>query len=434
MAGSGCVKRGTYQMSSFAARTHAVRGVSSCVVGMLFLAACTNAAPPVTFSRPQPKGHTTQAVSTGYAGTATFDAPVVDPSTWSGTPIGTGSWNVSSTPVSTGGPESIGSLDTQGGVTTHYVIVANLHTQPGQLFAVVSDGAALTLGTSTINNTSLYAGVFDGATGNPVSLATSGTITLTAAGGIGGRITGTFTGILDDVAAPPPACTTSAQCATGEVCVSGTCVRPPPGCTSNAQCSGGQVCQAGSCVTPPPPSCTSNAQCGTGQICQSGTCVAAPPPGCTSNAQCTSSQVCRSGVCVTPAPASCNGLQGNGAYSGSVGSIAVCSAFSSATVSVGSAAAMIGDDGRGLTLFVIDPSRDMAGVSLPLSACPAAAATVAITGATFLDETSSGGATFYASRPASAASVTWTTVSTHLQGTFSLTLAGGSVSGSFDVQ
>ena len=46
-----------------------------------------------------------QALSSGYPGTATFDAPVVDPNTWSGSPMGTGSWNVSSTPASTGGPD-----------------------------------------------------------------------------------------------------------------------------------------------------------------------------------------------------------------------------------------------------------------------------------------------------------------------------------------
>jgi Cys-rich repeat protein len=447
-------------MSSFATRAHAARGVSSCLVGLLVLAGCTQQQTPATFSRPQPKGHTTQAVSTGYPGTATFDAPVVDPNTWSGSPMGTGSWNVSSTPASTGGPDSIGGIDSASGATSQYVAISNFHGAPGQVFAVVSDGVALTVGTLAINNTTLYAGVFDGNTGDPASLATSGTVTLTAAGGIGGRITGTFSGTLDDVAAPPPGCTSSAQCASGEVCVSGTCVRPPPGCTSNAQCSSGQICQAGACVTPPPPGCTSNAQCSSGQVCQSGVCVTAPPPGCTSNAQCSTGQVCQSGVCVTPpppgcttnaqcgagqtcqsgrcvttGPVSCNGLQGNGSYAGSTGSLAVCTAFAGAAVSVPSAAAMIGDDGHGLlALFVIDPAQDMAGVSLPLSGCPSAPGTVAVSGATFYDQTSSGGTTLYAARAATAASVTYSVVGSHLQGTFSVTLAGGAVSGTFDVQ
>ena len=127
-------------------------------------------------------------------------------------------------------------------------------------------------------------------------------------------------------------------------------------------------------------------------------------------------------------------MQGSGAYAGSVGSIAVCSAFGSATVSVGSAAAMIGNDGRGLALYVVDPSRDLAGAQLPLTACPSTTGTVAITGATFLDEVNASGATFYASRPASAASIHFTAVGAQLQGTFSLTLASGSITGSFTVQ
>ncbi|MBS1152774.1 MAG: OmpA family protein [Myxococcaceae bacterium] len=317
----------------------------------------------------------------------------------------------------------------------------------GHFFGIVSDGAVLTVGTTAINNTTLYAGIFDSATGDPVALASSGTITLSAAGLIGGRITGSFSGTLDDVT--PTGCTSSAQCLAGEQCVSGRCV--PQGCTSNAQCSSGQVCQAGQCVTVGCTSnaqcgsgqvcqagqcitagCTSNAQCGSGQVCQAGQCVAAPA--CTTDAQCGSGKKCQAGQCVTVTPAACNGRQGDGSYRGKSGTSMVCSAFATSGVNVGQAFAAIGDDGNGLNLFVMDPAQDSAGAILPLTACPSAPGTVAISNGSLWEQTTSGGVTFYAVRPATSASVTFTAVGTSIVGTFSMALVGGGqVIGEFQV-
>jgi hypothetical protein len=129
-------------------------------------------------------------------------------------------------------------------------------------------------------------------------------------------------------------------------------------------------------------------------------------------------------------------VQGAGAYQGSSASAGVCSAFGSGAVSVANAVAAIADDGSGnLVLYVVDTSRDTAGLMLPLSACPAATGPVQVTGATFWDQVNSGGATFYAQWPAQSASVDFTQVGPNLTGTFQVALpSGGQLSGSFDVQ
>lgn len=412
------------------------------------LSACNSS--QVTLARPSARSaHVSQGLSSGYSGTATFDAPVVNPNTWQGSPIGTGTWSTTATPPLSGGPQGIGFYDNSAGSTMHYLIVGNLTAPTGTFFGIIADGQTLALGTSTINNTTLYAGIFDAATGDPVALASSGTLTLTAAGLIGGRITGTFSGTLDDVV--NTGCSSSAQCAPGEQCLNGSCIRT--GCTSNAQCPTGQTCQTGQCV--PTPQCTTNAQCGAGQICQAGVCVNAP--GCTSNAQCASGQVCQNGACVTApgcvtdaqcgpgnkcqagqcvpvTPATCDGQQGTGSYAGKSGSANVCSVLGN-TISVSNAAAAIGDDGSGLALFVMDATKDAAGAILPLTACPSAAGVVTVQGAVFWEQAASGGATFYAQRPATSATIVFTKVGARTMGDFHLTLAGGStVNGDFDVQ
>jgi Cys-rich repeat protein len=358
------------------------RVVSSCLL-VAAVSACTGGKSSVTLARPEPQGAKTDALSTGYSGTASFDAPVVDPNSWSGTPVGTGSYALQSTPAVSGGPNAIGALDG----TTQYVIVADFQAGPGNFFAVVCEGA-MTVGTFQIDNVKWFAGLFDGNTGQPIALATSGTVTLTAAGGLGAQLTGSFTGVLDDVVqTPPPAsCTSSAQCAPGEVCVGGVCQAQAPGCTSNAQCPSGQVCQAGRCTG--------------------------------------------------GSTGSCDGMQGTGAYQGNVASAQVCSAFGSGAVSVGNALAAIGDDGNGnLALYVVDQVRDTAGLILPLSACPSGTGVVTVGGATFWDQVNQGGATFYSQWAAQSASVNFTQLTPSLKGTFTVGLSGGgSVSGSFDVQ
>ncbi len=445
-------------MSMNLARAVTARSVASCLIGLFFLTGCSNPG-QITLARPQHQGqhqgqHLNQALSSGYPGTASFDVPVVDPNTWQGTPMGTGTWSTSATPPAAGGPSGIGFLDSQAGSTLHYLMIGNFTAGTGNFFGIISDGAPLKVGTSSINNTTLFAGIFDSATGNPVALASAGTLTLTAAGVIGGRITGTFSGTLDDATAipacttnaqcrsnevclsgacVPQGCTSNAQCATGQVCQAGQCVTAPPACTTNAQCGAGKICQAGQCVNGPPP-CTSNAQCGAGQVCQAGQCVTAPP-GCTSNAQCGAGQVCQAGQCVTSPPVSCSRLQGDGNFSGTVGNVAVCSAFGSGAVSVPSGVAAVGDDGSGLSLFVMDPQVTSMGAVLPLSACPSAPGTVSVSNAIFWDQKTAGGVTFYASRPASSATVTFTQVAGGLKGTFVMSLGGGgTINGAFDVR
>lgn len=412
-------------MSKNFGRAIAARTVASCLLTAALAACNTN---QVTLARPAPRSaHVSQGLSSGYTGTATFDAPVVNPNTWQGTPIGTGSYATTATPPVSGGPQAIGFYDSSASPTLHYLIVGNLGAGAGHFFGIVSDGQALSLGTSTINNTSLYAGIFDAATGDPVALASSGTITLTAAGLVGGRITGSFSGTLDDVV--NTGCTSSAQCQSGEQCINGTCIRT--GCTSNAQCATGQTCQGGQCVATP--QCTTHAQCGAGMICQAGTCV--PAPGCTSNAQCAAGQVCQAGACVPSTPTNCSGQQGGGSYTGKTGASAVCSVLAP-SASVTHAVAAIGDDGNGgLALYVMDPNRDSAGLVLPLTACPGVTGTVAISGASFWDQSVSGSVTYYAVQPVTSASVTFTKVGARTAGDFTASLSsGGWITGAFDVQ
>lgn len=364
-----------------------------CVVG------CQSST-PVTFARP--KAPSTQAMQqalggTGYAGTASFSAPVVDPNTWTGSPIGTGSFVAQSTPSQSGGPQSIAADDTSDPAQTiHYVIVGDLSAGPGNFFGIISLNA-FAVGSTTVDNVSTFAGIFDGNTGDPIALATSGTVTVTAAGA---TVTGSFSGTLEDYAAnpppppPPPACRTNADCATGQTCTNGACVGSPP---------------------PPPP----------------------PPPACVVDSDCARGEVCAGGQCVFgPSTGSCNGLQGTGAYSGSAGTNATCSALGSGALSLTSGMAAIGEDEQGqLAVYVVDPNSGADGVVIPLNACPAASGAVQVSGAQIYQQVNAGaGLTLYAIRDA-AGTVTFTGVGAHTTGTFSLSITGGgSLTGSFDVQ
>jgi hypothetical protein len=94
---------------------------------------------------------------------------------------------------------------------------------------------------------------------------------------------------------------TASSCASGSSCQNGACKPSPVGstCTSSAQCSGGTpVCLAGHCA----PACTTDAQCPTGDYCNQGACEVntRPTPDCTQQSDCTggATQQCLGGYCV----------------------------------------------------------------------------------------------------------------------------------------
>lgn len=391
----------------------------------------------VSFSKPKtPTAAAMQAVNgTGYSSTATFDAPVVDPSTWTGSPIGTGSFSALSAPAQSGGPQSIAAIDsTDPQQTVHYVIIGNLAGGPsaGSMFGIISL-QPFVVGTTVVDSVNTFAAIFDGNSGDATALATSGSLTLTA---VGARVVGSFSGTLEDTGSvTPPACAVDSDCARGEVCLASQCVQgPPAGCTSNAQCAAGQSCQAGQCVTNPNPGCTSNSQCSSPATCVSGQCVVQGI--CRLDSDCASGQACVGGQCVTgPITGACEG-QGTGAYSGSTGAVATCSALGNGAVSLTQGMAAIGEDENGqLALYVVDPNSSSSGVVLPLGSCPSAAGTVSVTGAQVYSQSSAGpGLTLFAVREATG-SIVFTQVGAHRAGSFTLGFTGGgSLSGTFDVQ
>jgi Cys-rich repeat protein len=395
------------------------------LAAVVLLAACQSST-PVSFAKPKaPSAAAMQQAlgGTGYAGTATFNAPVVDPNTWSGAPIGTGTFSAASTPPQSGGPQAIAADDNSDpSQVIHYVMVGDLSVGPGKLFGIIST-SALSVGSHAVDNVNTFAGIFDGATGDPTSLASSGTVVITSAGA---TLVGSFNGTLEDFTATPPGCTSNADCATGQICSAGRCVSPPPppppppACTVDADCAAGQVCSSGTCVNappPPPPTCVVDADCSSGQVCWRGTCVNAPPPP------------------PPPPPPACD-RQGTGAFSGSAGVAATCSALGSGAVSVTSGYAALGLDENGaLALMVLDASGTANGAVIPLAACPAASGAVSVSNAKLYSQVNAGaGLTLYAERTASG-TVTFTSVAAHTTGTFSLTLSGGgTIAGSFDVR
>ncbi len=91
------------------------------------------------------------------------------------------------------------------------------------------------------------------------------------AGGVTTLDTRTVYFLIPPASADSPACnacTDSSQCP-GEFCEAGRCV---PGCTDSSQCPG-EFCEAGRCV----PGCSADRDCASGQTCMSGSCVGAGP-------------------------------------------------------------------------------------------------------------------------------------------------------------
>lgn len=418
---------------------------------------CTNPPGP-TLARPNAQQVKTQVRDAlggvRVAATATFDAPVIDANTTSSPTAGTGSFTVA--PSTTGGNASLGVVDASGSPALHYVMIGDLMGNPSSFFAVIA-GVPFTTGTHAIDNVNYFAGLFDPYSGNPTHLATSGSVTFTQAGGIGGRWVGSFSGDLEEVQSAP-GCQSTADCATGEVCSNGTCVRaPPPQCTSNAQCAAGNVCQAGVCVLAAPacvqdadcavgqlclggqcqiftpPQCQTDSDCSRGEVCQAGACVPAAPQ-CTSNAQCPSGWQCVRGSCAPGGPGgACEGQQGDGSLSGSTGTVASCAAIPAGSVSISQGVAAIDEE---LRLVIFDPSVGDEGAVLELAVCPGAPGTLTLgnglIAASHIKDVQLPDLRLYAERRASSASLTLTRVSPSLAGSFSLTLAtGGSVNGAF---
>ncbi len=399
------------------------------VLPALLAVGCTGGSGP-TLARPNTglvKSQSRQALGgTGLAASAQFDAPVIDANTQSPTSAGTGTFSVA--PALSGGNGSLGVIDSSSSPAFQYVIVGDLQGSPASFFAIVAD-VPFTVGAHAIDNVHFFAGLFDTATGDPTHLATGGTVTFTTAGGLGGRWVGSFSGTVDEVAAQ---CRSSADCATGEVCSSGTCVSaPPPQCTSNTQCATGQSCQAGVCV-PTTTGCANDADCASGEQCVRATCVPVSQPQCTSSAQCPLGWTCQAGQCA-PTSSQCEGQQGDGALSGAVTSVASCAALPAGNVNVTQGVAAIDDQ---LRLVVFDPSSGDEGAVLELSVCPGAVGTLSLgnglVAASHLKDVQTADLRLYAERRASSASLTLTQVSPSLAGSFTMTLAtGGSVSGSF---
>lgn len=469
-------------MSTSSSGARRAAGWVSCCLAVAFLG-CTQSSPSVTLKLPAPRPSRQALGGSPVTGAAQFDAPIVDPNTWSGTPVGTGGYTVATSPTSTGGPSAIAASDNG----FQYVIIGDFTSASGTAVAVVSD-LPWAAGATVLDGVHRFAILFDVQTGDAIAEADSGTLTLSAAGNqLGQRVTGTLSGSFVDVSQPPPpGCQTNADCARGETCQSGVCVATPAGCTSSAQCAAGQVCQSGQCVTPPPPACVVDSDCAAGQRCQAGACVVAPT-GCTSSAQCAAGQVCLSGQCVTPTPAcvvdadcaagqvcqagvcvagpagctsnlqcpngftcqagrcvsstpvTCGGQQGAGGYSGAWGGVAQCSAAGSGSVAVSNGQAWIDDSTPQLTLVVADPSSSSAGVVIALSACPSAAGAVTLQpGEAALYAEVSGAAPdtdLWIAKQASGGTVTFSSVGAVTAGSFQLTFSGGgTVTGSFTVQ
>ncbi|MBM4776511.1 MAG: hypothetical protein GQE15_02320 [Archangiaceae bacterium] len=428
------------------------------------LVGCADAGPRLQLQVPR-SPRSTSALGAGSTSSvpanAQFDAPIIDPQTWNGTPVGTGSFSVALTPTASGGPSSVAFSDPS--TTDRYVIIGDFTSASGDGLALISDSAWV-VGANTLNGTTKTAVIFDSASGNVTAIARTGTVTLTAAGGaLGQRVTGTLSASFVPYSSTPPGCVVDADCSSGEVCASGQCVRPtPPACTSHTQCPAGQLCNAGVCVSPQPQDagpapvcvtdrdcgagqqclagqcvtalgCTSNAQCAVGEQCVAGQCIPTAS-GCTSNAQCPRGLVCQAGACVSVGPVSCTPKQGSGAYSGSYGSL-TCSALGSGAVSLTSAGAAIDEDNGQLALFIVDPNTQRDGLVIELNACPAAAgATNNLSATLYSSQSTAQGVVLSAMIPGTA-TVTWTQVGATLAGSVSVSfVTGGTVSGTFTVQ
>ncbi|MBL8924347.1 MAG: hypothetical protein JNJ54_36195 [Myxococcaceae bacterium] len=469
----------------------AVHGMVWAVVMMGVVAGCADSGPRLQLQVPKSPRSSSAALGSSTTpsvpANATFDAPVIDPNTWSGTPIGTGSFTVALSPSISGAPSSIAFTDPQAG--DRFVFIGDFSAPTGTALALISD-TAWVVGTTTLNGSSKTAVVFDPSTGNVTAVASAGTVTLTAAGSaLGQRVTGTLSASFVPSTSAPPQCVVDADCASQERCQSGQCVRvTPAGCTSNAQCAPGQVCQSGACIAAPPQDagpapacvidadcavserclsgqcvavttgCTSSAQCARGEQCVAGQCVASPagctssaqcasgqqcvagqcvssPSGCTSNAQCPRGLVCQAGQCVSTGPASCTPKQGSGGYSGSFGAVNTCSALGSGAVSLTNAVAALDDDQGQLALFIVDPNTQRDGLIVELNACPSGPGSATGLSATLYSTSQTTGGVVLSAMVPGTASIQWTQVGATIGGSVSVSFgAGGTVTGTFTVQ
>lgn len=93
------------------------------------------------------------------------------------------------------------------------------------------------------------------------------------------------------------ACTTTADCATGQICQNQVCTVITGGgnqCVIDQDCPSGQACNNGNCVVNS--QCVVDGDCTAGFFCDNGTCQ--PLGGCTIDADCPVGQICDNGTCI----------------------------------------------------------------------------------------------------------------------------------------
>jgi len=364
------------------------------------------------------------------AGTAQFDAPVVDSSTWAGNPAGTGSYSVTTANgVLTGGPQSAASSGSDGSTLWHEVVIGNFTAQSGVGLVLAIDDATFAAGALTIDNTHVLVSLFNVADGSEVAQVLSGTVSLRAAGAaVGSRITGSLSGAFQLLTAT---CTADAQCAQGEVCSNGVCATSTAptcaiACRADADCGqdGGTCGSSGCCVgnADAGVQCSTDQDCPQGEACQANTCVPSSPP----------STACNST------------LPGTGSASWTLGALDSCSAFPAAAGGLASAEAFITavDDAGDLGLVLVGSDPSQGQLVIDLKSCPAAAGTFNIgtaAGELSAQLTTSVQATpnllLYAQLSASSGTVTFTSVGGQLTGTATLAFDGGGTAiASFNVQ
>jgi hypothetical protein len=101
-------------------------------------------------------------------------------------------------------------------------------------------------------------------------------------------------------------CDVAADCGQGMACnVARHSCEPSAGgtgCKADTDCATGQKCMSGTCVASAPAVCTKDTDCAAGQTCTGGTCTAAPPATCAKDADCAKGSYCSTtGSCTTTA-------------------------------------------------------------------------------------------------------------------------------------